>query len=169
MLRFRRLFIVFMLGMSLFLTGCANVSKLRDLRLLDYKIESVDLDGREVEAVIRVKVDNPSRQLYLSDIHGNISLKEDEIAVYRALPFVIEGRGVGDYPIVFRFSVSENLSLIRFLSMLKSVRMADLHTDLQAKVKMKGGVKAKVKLKDFPLKKMADQPFHNLIKARSEI
>ncbi len=154
MLKYRRIFIVLMLGLSLFLTGCTGLSKLKELRVLDYKIESVDMDGRDVQAVLNVKIDNPSKQLSVSDVKGRINLKEDEVAVYRANPIVIDGQATGNYPVVVRFSLSEEMSMFRLLTMLKTLHMDDLSTDVSARLKVKGGIRTKVKLDRYPLGRM---------------
>lgn len=136
----------------LVLLSLGSCGKLKEIRVDGYRIESVEMGKRSLDAVIRLEVDNPARQLTFSDICGTIFLGDEEIADYTARPVVIAGRSAGEYPLECSVTLSDGLSIIRFMTLASRTDAGELSTDFRARVKVKGGVRRQIRLKDMPLK-----------------
>ena len=150
-LRFRHIALAFAVMMTFLLTGCG---KIREVRVGDYNVDSVSLDGRRVEAVISVTVDNPAKQIRISDVKGTIYLEDREMAVFEAEPVILEGKSEGKYPLECGFALADGLSIMKFMALAASSDMDAVTADLEARVKVKGGIKKKIRFRNVPLKEL---------------
>ena len=77
------------------LPGCANLKKIREIKVNDVKVESIIPNGlKGVVLNMAVEVDNPASQLSLTDISAALEHSGKVLGRVVVDPFTLQGKSV---------------------------------------------------------------------------
>lgn len=135
---------------TLLACGC---SKVKDIRVTSCSVDSFTPVGlRAAEARLSLCVDNPAMAFTLSDISGTLYYKGKDFIAYSAQPISVQARCTAVYPLEAAASLSEGVSVLQLLNLLRDYDVEDFSTTLSARVRLRNGVSKMLHFKDIPIK-----------------
>ena len=152
--RFKIVILAFMSAM-LMLAGC---QKIKDIRVTSTKIVSLDIRGLSgAEIIIEAGVDNPAREISLSEIEGELKHSGKVLGRVAVAPIVLKSKTHEKYQIEATVKIGEDATL-RDVMMFADVRkLGECTVDVSALAKIKGGGKKKIAVKDIPMKELLER------------
>lgn len=118
-------------------TGCSNLKELKNIRATSARVESFRISSlKTVDAVFDIAVDNPAKDITLSDINGTIEQNGEVIGNFSAAPLDIPGRTQSTIRVKGRVELAPGLSPIKIMSLVNN---ADLDS-FTASVSLKAGI-----------------------------
>ena len=131
------------------LTGCSGY---KDIRVDSCRLESISPVGlKALDAGFSVSVDNPVKEILISDIDGTVYYDGGEFGHFEAPPVTVPGKSVSDVRVDVRAALSKSLTLMQVMSMATAFDPSEFTVDISLTVKVKGGLKKKVELKGLPV------------------
>ena len=144
-----------MLATMLCLTGCKNV---KDIRITSAKLESVSPRGfKSLDVFFTVGVDNPARQVKISEIDGSLKHSGKVIGKLAMDPFVLTARSSETYTFKANVSLAKGAGFKDLMMLASPDGLNECTVDLTAKAAYGKGAPMPVKLKDIPLKELLDK------------
>ena len=144
-----------MLATMLCLTGCKNV---KDIRITSAKLESVSPRGfKSLDVFFTVGVDNPARQVKISEIDGSLKHSGKVIGKLAMDPFVLTARSSETYTFKANVSLAKGAGFKDLMMLASPDGLNECTVDLTAKAAYGIGAPMPVKLKDIPLKELLDK------------
>ena len=144
-----------MLATMLSLTGCKNV---KDIRITSAKLESVSPRGfKSLDVFFTVGVDNPARQVKISEIDGSLKHSGKVIGKLAMDPFVLTARSSETYTFKANVSLAKGAGFKDLMMLASPDGLNECTVDLTAKAAYGKGAPMPVKLKDIPLKELLDK------------
>lgn len=144
-----------MLATMLCLTGCKNV---KDIRITSAKLESVSPRGfKSLDVFFTVGVDNPARQVKISEIDGSLKHSGKVIGKLAMDPFVLTARSSETYTFKANVSLAKGAGFKDLMMFASPDGLNECTVDLTAKAAYGKGAPMPVKLKDIPLKELLDK------------
>lgn len=146
--------VIALLSAVLLFSGCSNLTK---VRLTSAKLEAFSPKGFKSAAIFfNVGVDNPAKDIILSDFQGEILRSGKVIGIVVADPIVLKGKSHEIYNVRAEISLAEGASMKDLLAVVSGKGLEDFTVDFYVKVKPKGGAAKKIRQKDIPLKKLIE-------------
>jgi hypothetical protein len=150
----RRLLVLALAVTMISLTGCG---KFKDIKINDAEIGKVSLYGiRGLDVKVMVEIDNPARQIKVSDIEADVKYCGKVLGRVTVDPFTLNGKTVQKYDLKARISLSENLSLYDMLMFLDRKLLDNCQLDISMNGKLRSGLSKTIKKTDVPLKKLIE-------------
>lgn len=152
----KRLFYYISMIFTVILTvnGCVNV---KGLEVTSAKVESVRPRGmRALGLTANIGIDNPSREFSIYDIEGSIYRGKQNIGDFKADPVTVLAKRSMTYMVKAEFSMDSSLTFMDLMAMIPDFDLDEYRTDIQFKVRPKGGCAQKIRLKDIPVRNVMD-------------
>lgn len=150
----KRLFIVLAMAVIL-LSGCKGRS-LKDIKVNSLEIVSLSPHGlRDIDAVIRLTVYNPSVGFELTDILGQLKYKGEEAIIITADQIMVAGKAEKTYTVPLHGTIADDFNPFQLLSLMnsgaggKKVNLDDVTLDISLRPALRGGIGTTVVKKDI--------------------
>lgn len=157
----KRLFIVLSIVITL-LSGCRGRS-LKDIKVNSLEIVSLSPHGfRDIDAVVRLTVYNPSVGFELTDILGQLKYKGEEAIIITADQVMVAGKAEKTYTIPLHGTIADDFSPFRLLSLMKggggekNINLDDVTLDISLRPTLRGGIGTTVVKKDIRVSDFLD-------------
>ena len=148
-------YILLLSVMVLCLSGCAGISKVKDIGVNDFKVEGVSANGmRSLTVNFVVEVDNPAPQLSFRNVYGTLEHSGKILGRVAVDPFTLQGKMVGKYHLKADVTLGEGATLFELRKLLDKSVVDECVVDLEAEVKIKNGSPKKLGLENIPLKEI---------------
>lgn len=138
-------------------SGCAGVKNVKNLEVLDCKMESlrpVSLTSASVNFLL--KVDNPGNTLALSQMEALVYKKGEPFCILAADDISLTGRTQNQFPLKVMASLQPGVSILSLMGMFNTT-LDDYTVDVKAKVKVKGVPAFKLNEKGLQMKSLVEQ------------
>lgn len=146
--------IVLLTTLAMTLSGCAGVKKLKEMKVVSYKIESIKPHGlRNYTAIISAKIDNPGTKLDVYDVWAEINKDGQMICKITSEGFGLAPNCVDTYKIPVNLEVSNNVTILG-LGILLGKGMVGCDISYFAKLKAKGFAPVKMKGQNIPISEL---------------
>ena len=143
-----------MLAVMLCVTGCKGV---KDIKINSVEFESATLNGfTSIDIFLKVGVDNPAKQVRLSEIDGSLIHSGKVIGKLAVDPFVLGAKTSDLYTLKARVSLAKGAGLKDLMILTSEKGIYDCTIDVSAKATYGKAAPMPVKMKDIPLKKLLD-------------
>lgn len=145
---------LFMLAVMLCLTGCKNV---KDIRITSVEFESATLNGlKSIDIFVKVGVDNPAKQIRISEIDGSLIHSGKVIGKLAMDPFILGARTIDLYSVKATVSLAKGAGLKDLMVLTSEKGLYECTIDVTAKAAYGKAAPVPMKMKDIPLKKLLD-------------
>lgn len=142
---------------SAVLSGCSGLSKIKDIKVTSCGLESYTLKGlRSVDAVLAVGIDNPTFAFTVMDVSGTVKYNGEDFATYTADTISVEKKCSKVYDLPCTATLSDGVSLMKMMQIVKKGNLEGFTTDVTATVKLKSGAGTTLRFKDIDLNKMVE-------------
>lgn len=132
--------------------GCVDVRK---LDVTSFNVNSVSPEGfRAIRAAATVGIDNPSGSFRIYEMEGTVHRGQQELGSFVIDPVTVAARTEDRYTVKGRLTLNDSISAFELLSLIPKFKISEYNVDLCFKIKPKGGVAQKVKLRDIPAEKL---------------
>ena len=146
---------LFILSVILCLTGCKGV---KDIEITSVEFESATLNGfKSVEVFLKVGVDNPAKQMRISEIDGSLIHSGKVIGKLAMDPFILGARTSDIYMLKANVSLAQGAGLKELMVLASPDGLNGCTVDFSAKATVGKSAKMPVKMKDIPLKELLDK------------
>ncbi len=136
---------------ALCLSGCV---KPHDIKITSAAVESVTPTGfRSAEGVLSVGIHNPGFKFKVCNIHGTLFHQGSSVADFTADDLEVEKKSDKKYSVAGSAQLSNGVSLLSVLSMVRNLKAEEYTVDLYATVKAKG-LQKNIEKKGVPLTKL---------------
>ena len=152
---YSRLLALMLAAMLVLLAGC---QKIKEIRITSVKVTSLSVKGlKGADVSLAVGVFNPSVQISVSEIEGDVKHSGKIIGRVASAPVVIKARSEEVYDIKAVLSIAEGVSLRELMMFADPRKLNECTVDMSAKAKIKGGGTKKFSVKDIPLKELLEK------------
>lgn len=150
-------YIFLLIAAVLMLPGCANLKKIREIKVNDVKVESIIPNGlKGVVLNMAVEVDNPAPQLSLTDISAALEYSGKVLGRVVVDPFTLQGKSVDTYRLKADVTLGEGISILELAKFADKAVLEESVVDFSAKVKIGKGSPKNIRFNDVPLKKLLE-------------
>ena len=126
------------------LSGCSGY---KDIRVDACRLERISPAGmRAVDIGFIIGVNNPVREITVSDISGKVYLNDTELGQFEAPDITVPGKKYTEIHAGMRATLSASVSLMQIMSMASGFDPEDLFLDVSLTVKVKGGIRKNLDL-----------------------
>jgi len=147
--------IFILLSAVLCLTGCKGV---KDIRVTSVNVVSVSPKGfRSMDLVLSVGIDNPTKQVQVSDIEGSLVHSGKIIGRMVADPVTLAARTSQIYAFKANVSLAQGAVLKDLMVLMQPEALEDCTVDVSFKARYGKNATVPLKLKDKPLKELLEQ------------
>ena len=154
MRKIRNILSLVMLAVMLCLTGCKNV---KDIRITSAKLESVSPRGfKSIDVFFTLGVENPAKQVRISDIDGSLKHSGKVIGKMTMDPFVLTAKSSETYTLKANVSLAQGANFKDIMLLASPDGLNECTVDITAKAAYGKGAPIPVKQKDIPLKELLD-------------
>ena len=150
----KRLFIVMAMALIL-LSGCKGRS-LKDIKVNSLEIVSLSPHGlRDIDAVVRLTVYNPSMGFELTDVLGLLKYKGEDAVIITADQVMVTGKAEKTYTIPLHGTIADDFNPFQLLNLMnrsggeKKINLDDVTLDLSLRPALRGGFGTTVVKKDI--------------------
>lgn len=151
----KRIFTI--LSVVLILTLLSGCSKIKDIKITSFGIESLSPKGfRNVDAVLAVGIDNPTFAFAIQGLDGVVKYRGEEMATFFADTVSIDSRCAKVYDLPCSATLNDKISLSRAFSFLKKGSLEGFTTDITAKIRLRNGMRKTLKFKDLDLQQFIE-------------
>lgn len=135
------------------LTLCScGISKVRDISLTSFQIESIRPRGlRGVDIAITLGVDNPAMYAKMNGASGMVKRLGNAIGTFNVEPLALEARRTQKCHLYASIDLCEGVSILQVLAMAAKFEMSEYTLDMDTRLSLKSGIGAKFKFRDKPL------------------
>ena len=142
----------------LILSGCADLEKVKDIKVTSVGVESYSFRGlRSVDAILALGIDNPTFAFNVTGLNGILKYKGEDFAFFSADTIKVDKKCSKVYDLPCSAMLSEGVSLKRAIQLFSSnVDLDGFTADVEAKVKLRSGAGTTLKYKDLDLKTMVE-------------
>jgi hypothetical protein len=145
----------FVLAVMFCLTGCKDV---KDIKVTSVEVESISARGlRSVDIFLKVGVDNPAKQVRVSEIEGSLVQSGKVIGKLAMDPFILGARTSDIYTLKANVSLAQGAGLKELMVLASPDGLNGCTVDFSAKATVGKSAKMPVKMKDIPLKELLDK------------
>ena len=137
------------------LTGCKGV---KDIRVTSVEVGSVSMKGfKGLDIFLKVGVDNPAKQVRISDIEGSLIHSGKVIGNLAMDPFILGGKTSDIYTLKATVSLAQGAGLKEIMMLADKNGLNGCTIDFSAKAKYGKNAPVQIKRKDIPLKELLDK------------
>lgn len=141
-----------LMAVTLCLSGCKDI---KDIRVTSVKLESVSPRGfKSLDIFLKVGVDNPARQVRLSEIDGSLIHSGKIIGKLAMDPFVLPAKSSDTYTVKANVSLAKGAGLKDLMILMDPAKINDCTVDVSAKAAYGKGAPVPVKKKNIPLREL---------------
>ena len=145
---------LFMLAVILCMTGCKSV---KDIKITSVEFESATLNGfKSIDVFLKVGVENPAKQVRLSEIDGSLIHSGKVIGKLAMDPFILGARTSDIYTLKAKVSLAQGAGLKDLMILTGEKGIYECTIDVSAKAAYGKAAPVSVKKKNIPLKKLLD-------------
>lgn len=142
-------FLLASIAVLVLLTGCSGY---RDIRVGTCTLESISPVGlKAVDAGFSVQVSNPVNDITISETEGMVYFDGEPLVSFVAPDVTVPGKSSSDVSVVLRATLAGSVNIMQIMSMVSSFRPEQLTMDISMKIRVKGGLKKKISLKEVPV------------------
>lgn len=154
---FKRFFPLLAVLLTLGLSGCQSIQKIKNITVTSWSLESVVPTGlRSLKAELAVGIENPAMEFTVEDAEGILYYKGEEMVGYTVEPVTIQGKRAAVYPVFGSAWLLGNFSVLNVLAIARNYDLEDFSTDIRARVRLKSGASKTFNLKNIPIKDLID-------------
>ena len=136
-------------------TGCASIKDLRNIRVSSSKVESFRISGlKTIDAAMSVTIDNPAKDISISDIHGIVERNGEIIGTFYAEPLTIEGRSESTLTVRGRLELAPDMSPLRIMSIINNSSPDAFTVTSNIKAKLGKGISKGLSFKRIPVSEL---------------
>ncbi len=136
-------------------TGCASIKDLRNIRVSSSKVESFRISGlKTIDAAMSVTIDNPAKDISISDIHGIVERNGEIIGTFYAEPLTIEGRSESTLTVRGRLELAPDMSPLRIMSIINNSSPDAFTVTANIKAKLGKGISKGLSFKRIPVSEL---------------
>jgi hypothetical protein len=144
-----------MLAFVLCLTGCKNV---KDIQVTSVEVESVSLKGmKSLDIFLKVGVDNPAKQVKISEIEGSLKHSGKVIGKLAMDSFILGARTADVYTLKANVSLVQGAGFKELMLLAAPDGLDGCIVDFSAKATYGKAAVMPIKMKDIPLKELLDK------------
>ena len=137
------------------LAGCKGV---KDIRITSVSIESISVRGfRGLDLSLFVGVDNPARQVQISEIDGSLVHSGKVIGKLAMDPFTLAAKTSQTYALKAKVSLAQGAGFKDLMMLTDQQELNNCTVDLNAKAKYGKNAAVPIRLKDIPLKELLER------------
>lgn len=137
------------------ITGCANIKDLRNISVSSTKIESFRISGlKTIDAAMSVTIDNPAKDISISDIHGIVERNGETIGTFYADPLTIDGRSESTVTVNGRLELAPDMSPLRIMSIINHSSPDAFTVTASIKAKLGKGISKGLTFKRIPVSEL---------------
>ena len=145
----------FVLAVMFCLTGCKDV---KDIKVTSVEVESISARGlRSVDIFLKVGVDNPAKQVRVSEIEGSLVQSGKVIGKLAMDPFILAAKSSEIYNFKANVSLAQGAGFKDLMLLASPDGLDGCTVDVSAKAAYGKGAAMPVKMKDIPLKELLDK------------
>ena len=149
------IFALLLLALLLGLTGCKDI---RDIRVTSVEVESLSPRGfKSVDVFLKVGVDNPAKQVKISEIDGSVKHSGKVIGKLAMDPFILAAKSSEIYNFKANVSLAQGAGFKDLMLLASPDGLDGCTVDVSAKAAYGKGAAMPVKMKDIPLKELLDK------------
>jgi len=155
--RFPKILLAVLAVLSLTLSGCGSIKKVKDIQVTSVGVESYSFSGlRSLNAVLAIGIDNPTFAFKVTGLNGILKYKGEDFAFYSADTLKVDRKCTKVYDLPCSAVLSEGINLYKALQIVNEGNLEGFTTDVEAKVKLRSGAGTTLKFKDLDLREMAE-------------
>ena len=144
-----------MLAVMFCLTGCKSV---KDIQVTSVDVESVSLKGMKgLDIFLKVGVDNPAKQVKISEIEGSLMHSGKVIGKLAMDPFILGARTADIYTLKANISLAKGAGFKELMLLAAPDGLDGCTVDFSAKATYGKVTTMPIKMKDIPLKELLDK------------
>jgi hypothetical protein len=139
------------------MTGCVNVKKLQQIRILDAKLESVSPESlRQYVVTGSVTVANPAAEVSVSEISGVLEHNGKVIGSIAVDPVTLTAKSEQTYTLRADAKVADGIGIFELAKYMDKAVLKQCVVDLKADVRVRNGKVRTVELEDIPLNELLE-------------
>lgn len=144
-----------MLAFMLCMTSCKGV---KDIKVTSVELESFSTKGlKSMDIFVKVGVDNPAKQVKISEIDGSLKHSGKVIGKLAVDPFILGAKTSDLYTLKANVSLAQGAGLKELMVLATPGGLEGCTVDLSAKATYGKGAVMPLKMKDIPLKELLDK------------
>lgn len=144
-----------MLAVMLCLTGCKGV---KDIEVTSVQLESISTKGlRSMDVFLKVGVDNPAKQVKISEIEGSLKHSGKVIGKLAMDSFILGAKTADVYTLKANVSLAQGAGFKELMVLASPDGLNGCTIDFSAKATYGKSAVMPVKMKDIPLKELLDK------------
>ena len=144
-----------MLAFMLCMTSCKNV---KDIKVTSVQVEALSPRGfKSMDIYVNVGVDNPAKQVKVSEIEGNILRSGKVIGKLAVDPFTLIAKSHEVYSLKANVALAQGAGIKELMVLASPGGLDDCTIDLTAKAAYGKGAMMPLKFNDIPLKELLDK------------
>ena len=144
-----------MLAVMLCLTGCKGV---KDIEVTSVQLESISTKGlRSMDVFLKVGVDNPAKQVKISEIEGSLKHSGKVIGKLAMDSFILGAKTADIYTLKANVSLAQGAGFKELMVLASPDGLNGCTIDFSAKATYGKSAVMPVKMKDIPLKELLDK------------
>ena len=157
----KRLSVLLVLVLPL-LCSCKGHS-IKDIKVNSFEIVSLTPKGlKDIDAVVRVDVHNPSVSFELTDLVGVVKYKGKEALTITSDQLIVSGKTDKAYTVPVHGALADDFNPFQLLEMLGSdssqmFSLDGLTLDLSLRPALRGGIGKKIEINDISLGKLTEK------------
>lgn len=142
------------MALAFCLSGCKDI---KDIKVTSVNVESVSMKGfKSLDLFLSVGVDNPARQVRLSEIEGSLIHSGKVIGRLAMDPFILAAKSSETYNLKANVSLAQGAGLKDLMILASPEGLNGCTVDVTAKAAYGKGAPMPVKMKNIPLKELLD-------------
>ena len=145
------------------LSSCAGKG-IKDIKVNSFELLSLTPKGlRDIDALVKVDVHNPSVSFELTDLSGLLKLKGKDVLTLSADQLIVAGKTDKTYTIPVHGTMAEDFNPFRLLEIFNAeggdskLKLDDVTLDLNLRPALRGGLGKKIEIKDITLSKLLEK------------
>ena len=137
------------------MTSCKGV---KDIKVTSVELESFSTKGlKSMDIFVKVGVDNPAKQVKISEIDGSLKHSGKVIGKLAVDPFILGAKTSDLYTLKANVSLAQGAGLKELMVLATPGGLEGCTVDLSAKATYGKGAVMPLKMKDIPLKELLDK------------
>ena len=151
----KRVIVYLMLALMVCVSGCKGV---KDIKVTSVQVESVNVRGvKGLDVFLKVCVDNPAKQVKISEIEGVVKHSGKVIGKLAMDSFILGARTTDAYTLKLKASLAQGSGFKELMVLASPDGLDDCTIDFSAKATYGKGAAMPIKMKDIPLKELLDK------------
>lgn len=143
------------------LSGCGNLKDIKDIKVTSVNVESISPRGfKSVDVFLSAGVENPAKQVSVSEINGSIEYSGKIIGVLAMDPFVLAAKSTEVYNLKANIGLAKGAGYKDLMVLVNPDALNSCTVDISAKATYGKNTVVPIKIKDVPLNKLLKSISH---------